>query len=175
MATNKQYSTVISIDKRGMIEYWDINNYNFPNTTTTDSNPRLQFTMKSETDLYELVKQRITAWNVSVSHRGEEFVLYCRDKKIRVFNFRRGKITRIYDESIEVYSKGLQGNQSEKSEEEVHLAKRIVTERELEETVNNNNTSNNNSNNSVSNALSYNNILFDASDHFILFATLKGS
>ena len=49
---NETYNTVISIDLKGVIEYWSAETYEFPATD-------IQFKYKLDTDLYEFAKVRM--------------------------------------------------------------------------------------------------------------------
>jgi peptidylprolyl isomerase domain and WD repeat-containing protein 1 len=80
MALNK-YGVIVSADQRGMIEYWDSETLDFPTN-------KVQFQMKTETDLYDLVKVKTSPCSVSFSPDGNKFVVMCRDKQIRVFDFK---------------------------------------------------------------------------------------
>jgi peptidylprolyl isomerase domain and WD repeat-containing protein 1 len=47
---NREYNTVVSVDTKGMVEYWDAETYNLPEN--------IEFKRKSDTDLYEFPKVR---------------------------------------------------------------------------------------------------------------------
>ena len=85
---------MISTDKRGVIEYWSPQDGSFP------SPDKIDFTMKLETSLFDMAKEKVFALSLEVSIDGEQMVLYGSDKKIRVLRFRTGKLRRCYDESL---------------------------------------------------------------------------
>lgn len=149
MCLNIAAECVVSIDSKGMIEYWDINTFQHPKEFTT-------FNFKSETDLYDLAKARTTPCCITVSPNGHMFATLSRDKQIRVFDFVTGKLLKKYDESISVYSTG---SSQSLGLEEAELARRRTVERELESSVE---------------SMSQCNVVFDASNNFILFASLRG-
>ncbi|CAM9904607.1 unnamed protein product, partial [Phaeothamnion confervicola] len=59
--------------------------------------------MKMETDLYALQKAKTRACSISFSPDGAAMAITARDKKLRVFDFRTGKLRRVYDESLPIY------------------------------------------------------------------------
>lgn len=149
MSLNIHAQTVVSIDARGMIEYWDINSFQQPSEFTT-------FKFKSETDLYDLAKARTTPFSIIVSPNGHMFATFSRDKQIRVFDFVTGKLLKKYDESLSVYTTG---NSQVVGLEDSDLARRQTNEKELE---------------SCASDLSQCNVVFDESSNFIIFASLRG-
>ncbi|EGR34052.1 peptidylprolyl isomerase domain and WD repeat 1 [Ichthyophthirius multifiliis] len=90
---NKQYKSCVSIDKKGFIELWDPDNYDFP------KNKELKFTCKMDTDYFELLKKKVFAFGACLSNNGKYMALVCSDKFIRIFDFLSGKLIRIIDES----------------------------------------------------------------------------
>eukprot|EP01034_Spumella_vulgaris_P039328 gene39328-48591_t len=91
MALNYSMQSVVSVDARGLIEYWDINSFNTPEAVS--------FKMKSETDLYDLAKAKTSPFCIAIAPTGQQFAVLSKDKQIRVFDFLRGKLIRKYDES----------------------------------------------------------------------------
>ena len=47
MALNLSFNTVISADAKGVIEYWDVDNFLMPKS------PKISFEYKTETGLYD--------------------------------------------------------------------------------------------------------------------------
>jgi peptidylprolyl isomerase domain and WD repeat-containing protein 1 len=70
LATNTPFNCVISIDKRGMIEYWDTASFTLPGAD------RVAFTLKSDTDLYDLAKSKATPLCVCVAPTGTSINIY---------------------------------------------------------------------------------------------------
>ena len=52
-----------------------------------------------ETDFYELVKKKVSVYGASISGNGKIFAVICSDKFIRIFDFVRGKLIKVIDES----------------------------------------------------------------------------
>ena len=156
MATNAALQCVISADAKGMIEFWDIHDFTQPGAD------RLNFKLKSDTDLYDLAKTRAVPYSVAVAPTGLIFSTFSSDKQIRVFDFAKGKLLRKYDESVAVYSKAAaDGATSSVSAglDALELGRRQATERELE---------------ASPESLALCNMTFDESGHFLAFGTLKG-
>ncbi|GER25553.1 peptidyl-prolyl cis-trans isomerasecyclophilin-type family protein [Striga asiatica] len=95
MKYNHEYDTVISADDKGIIEYWRPASLQFPESGVT-------FSLKSDTDLFAIVKSKTTVSTIEVSPDGKQFSITSPDRRIRVFWFRTGKLRRVYDESLEV-------------------------------------------------------------------------
>lgn len=57
----------------------------------------------SETDYFELPKNKTCALSCSFNNGGDKMVMFCRDRKIRIFNFKTGKLLKVYNESLETY------------------------------------------------------------------------
>jgi peptidylprolyl isomerase domain and WD repeat-containing protein 1 len=149
MSLNCVAQTVLSVDSKGMIEYWDALTFAMPKE-------RVQFAFKSETDLYDLAKARTVPCSIAVSPNGQLFATLSRDKQVRVFDFATGKLTRKYDESVAVYASG---SSFSTGLDDLELGKRQAVEREIESNMD---------------ALKQWNVLFDESSSFLLFATLRG-
>ncbi len=62
----------------------------------------VNFRFKMDTDLYALAKAGIRPCNITMSPDGDRMVVTAHDKQVRVFDFARGKIIRLYDESLRV-------------------------------------------------------------------------
>lgn len=63
--------------------------------------PFTSFSLKSDSDLYALAKAKTKALSIEVSPDGRRFAVCCLDCRVRVFDFRTGKMLRCYDESPE--------------------------------------------------------------------------
>ncbi|KAJ1439100.1 hypothetical protein B484DRAFT_415909 [Ochromonadaceae sp. CCMP2298] len=150
LALNIPHNCVISADKRGMIEYWDCSDFTQPGAD------RVSFTLKSDTDLYDLAKCKAQPLCVCVAPTGMIFATYSSDKQIRVFDFARGKLLRRYDESVAAY---VGGGPTTLGMDALELGKRQAMERELEATPE---------------ALGRSTMSFDTSGHFLIFGSLKG-
>lgn len=92
------YDTCISVDKAGILEYWTgpKTDYKFPK--------HAQFESKLDTDLFEFAKNKTYPCGLAISHDGKKFASISRDRRVRVFNFLTGKMTKVYDETLQRYS-----------------------------------------------------------------------
>lgn len=86
---------VISTDDSGIIEIWDPETFDFP----TDEK-KLKFELISDTDFLELAKIKTCALSCTVSNSGEMIAFYCKDRKIRIFTIRNGKLIKTIDETL---------------------------------------------------------------------------
>eukprot|EP00398_MALV-I-01_sp_L67-1_P000791 gene791-61_t len=162
MKYNPQYHCVISADKSGQLEVWD------PQTLTLPSNSdpnapsgrrQLRFKYKSETSLFELLKNKTYAQNLAVSPDGALFACNCEDGRVRVFRFATCKMFRGYDESLEMYTTAQNDpNMSELHLDRIDFGRRMAVEKELIK----------------SKEASVANIVFDESGHFILLPCVLG-
>lgn len=149
MRYNLAYETVISVDKSGILEYWQSpkHEYKFPKSVSFDS--------KLDTSLFEFAKHKTVVTGLDFSPDGKRFATISTDRKVRVFSFITGKLLRVYDESLARYSEQQQTAQALPNME---FGRRMANERDLEK----------------SNSLLMSNIVFDISGHFILYPTMLG-
>jgi len=146
---NVPLHTAVSTDEAGMLEYWTgpRHDYQYPR--------HVHFESKLDTDLFELAKQRTVARSLSFSPNGRLFATLTADRKVRVFRFLTGKLTRVLDESLAHYSELQQAKQQVPNME---FGKRMAVERELEK----------------SSSIQHSSVLFDESGNFILYPTILG-
>merc|ERR1711871_141213 len=163
MIASPTSSVIVSSDTRGMIEYWDSATGTFPKQCVS-------FELKSNTDLYVLLSCKTVAYSMSFSPRGDNFVVLSRDRMIRVFDFRNGRISNKFDESMNSYistnlsppsgtSNYAYYNSKEKSHFDIELGHKIAIESDLEDTVD---------------ALTTGNAVFDETGYFLIYASLIG-
>lgn len=150
LALNMVANVVISADAKGVIEYWDAGTFVMPDS------PVVSFQYKTETDLYDMAKAKTVPCTIAVSPTGTHFATTSRDKQIRLFDFKRGKLTRKYDESVGVYT-GSTGSQH--VGDTLLLGKKQAVERELE---------------ASPEALALCNVAFDESGNFLVYGSLAG-
>nr|XP_023014768.1 peptidylprolyl isomerase domain and WD repeat-containing protein 1-like [Leptinotarsa decemlineata] len=86
MKYNPKYDVVVSVDKKGMLEYWAGNkqDYIFPRNVSFDS--------KLDTNLFEFAKNKTVPSGLAFSPDGKKFATISSDRKVRVFNFVTGKL-----------------------------------------------------------------------------------
>ncbi|KAI8127393.1 peptidylprolyl isomerase domain and WD repeat-containing protein 1 isoform X2 [Lucilia cuprina] len=147
---NVPKDTAISVDRNGILEYWQNSKYDykFPQKHVT-------FDSKLDTSLFEFAKCKTLVTGLAVSNDGQRFATLSTDRKVRVFKFQTGKLIRVFDEALSTY---VQMQQTPHALPNMEFGRRMAAERDLEK----------------SDFNMSNNILFDASDHFLLYPTLIG-
>lgn len=173
MAYNDPYDCVVSADEVGMLEYW--------RPSGTYEKPENVFQYKSSTSLFDFkkvcigftashscpgegrptdhIQSKSVPVSINFSPDGSHFAIYSSpDRKIRVFDFRTGKLHRIYDESLETVSEMQQAGTALQTLDEVDFGRRLATERELDNPQ----------------AGQRMNVIFDESGHFILYGSMLG-
>lgn len=150
MRFNPSYATMVSVDTKGMLEYWSSPSYDykFPED-------RVDFDSKLDTDLYEFVKHKVTIHDLSFSPDGTHFAVISSDRKIRLFKFSTGKMLRVFDETLQQLT-SLQKMKQVLSN--VEFSRRMAVENELEK----------------SEFFSLQRITFDKSGYFILYPNMLG-
>ena len=93
-----QLDLVISTDESGMIELWDPETFEFPSSTNV-----LKYELITDTDFFDLAKVHTMALAMAVSNNGNLLAVYGRDKKVRVFDIKTGKLLQFTVESNQVY------------------------------------------------------------------------
>lgn len=150
MSLNVEARTIVSIDSKGVIEYWSIDSYEMPSK-------EISFQYKSETDLYELAKAKAIPCCIVFSPNSLNFATFSLDKKIRIFDFRRGKLLKVYDESVKVYA--AMNSNNAVGMDNIEYGRRQAIERELE---------------ASTESLAMCNLVYDESGNFLVFGSLKG-
>ena len=79
---------------QGIIEYWDCESFLLP------SSHYVSFTHKTDTDLYVIAKSRSLPTALSISSSGDKFAVMTADRQLQVFDVKKGKLLRAYDESL---------------------------------------------------------------------------
>ncbi|KAF0696844.1 Aste57867_12424 [Aphanomyces stellatus] len=145
---NAVANCMISGDEKGILEYWSPDTYILPTDGT------VKFKSKISTDLFELLKHRTYATAIDVSSTGQDFVVTAADATLSVFRFATGKLRRKYDESL-IQFEDAQADGS-LGLDAIDFGRRMAVEKELLA------------------AKAVSNCIFDASGHYVLFATLFG-
>jgi peptidylprolyl isomerase domain and WD repeat-containing protein 1 len=161
MKYNEPMNTVITIDKKGIIEYWD------PFTGKMPSS--VKFHYKTETDLYEFAKNKTHAVSLCISKNGEQFVTMGRDRMIRIFDFSTGKLKATFDETLAHIAKLQQSRSEEYAVEDIDFGRRLAIEKEIEKQMD---LIYENVNHKL--VIPVSNVIFDDSGHFIIYPTLLG-
>lgn len=146
---NHRFDVVLSVDEIGMIEYWAGSKKDFQTPTCVN------FRSKLDTDLFEFVKNKTMPRCMTISPDGLHFATIGDDKKVRVFKFLTGKMTRVFDESLQHY---IELQQQKQQIPNMEFGRRLAVERDVEK----------------GGALGVCNILYDESGYFLLYATMLG-
>ncbi|KAK2734153.1 hypothetical protein FQN57_001868 [Myotisia sp. PD_48] len=151
MAFNDPFDCVVSVDTKGMVEYWQPrDNFEKPDSV---------FDLKSSTDLFAFRKSKSLPSSITFSPLGDKFATFSfPDRQVRVFDFASGKIYRSYDESLSTLTEMQQAGTALQKLEEVEFGRRLATEREL-------------GNPATAPKI---NVVFDESGHFILYGSIMG-
>ncbi|NXJ71036.1 PPWD1 protein, partial [Rostratula benghalensis] len=146
---NPVYKAVVSSDKSGMIEYWTgtPHEYKFPKNVNWE--------YKTDTDLYEFAKCKAYPSSISFSPDGKKMATLGSDRKVRIFRFLTGKLMRVFDESLSMFTELQQMRQQLP---DMEFGRRMAVERELEKV----------------DAVRLINIIFDETGHFVLYGTMLG-
>jgi peptidylprolyl isomerase domain and WD repeat-containing protein 1 len=152
MSFNDKYNCVVSCDESGMVEYWS------PRPEAEFEKPDTVFEYKSGTGLFEFKKFKSVPTSLTMSPTGETFATYSYpDRRIRVFDFPSAKLTRTYDEAIEVLTTLQQAAAPGAKIADLEFGRRMALETSLDQA-----------------ALQKANIIFDETGNFIIFGTLAG-
>lgn len=127
MEFNSVFGAVVSVDEKGVVDYWmperlgaaveagnldGIGDYERADGEESGKSvervmklcekvPGVLFDFKGETDLYEFAKKKTIPLSLNISPDGLQFVCMAADRVIRVFSYRRGKLRRSYEESLD--------------------------------------------------------------------------
>mmetsp|Transcript_59589 Transcript_59589/g.143909 ORF Transcript_59589/g.143909 Transcript_59589/m.143909 type:complete len:625 (-) Transcript_59589:29-1903(-) len=147
----------LSADNTGALELWDPDSLQLPTEETRPG--RLRFSFKSETHLYELMKNQTFAVSLTISGDCTLFVAVCEDARLRIFRFATAKMVRAYDESLEMFTAA----QSDPNMADLHLdrfdfGRRIAVEKEMRK----------------SPAMMYQQAVFDESCNFLIYPSMVG-
>jgi peptidylprolyl isomerase domain and WD repeat-containing protein 1 len=150
---NPQLEVAVSIDTKGIVEYWSTETYEFPKK-------KVKFEYKLETDYIELAKNKVLILSATISHNGELMACYGKDRVIRVYVFKTGKLYRKFYETFEAYSKW----QNDKENPMLNLDKmeyerRLALEKEIDKNIE---------------FISPPNILLNETDHYVLWTSYLG-
>lgn len=152
IAYNNEYDCAISADVNGMIEYWRPHG--------TYEKPDDVFNYKSSTDLFEFKKAKSLPTSITISPSGSQFATFSiPDRKIRIFDFPTGKLSRTYDESLQTITDMQQAGTALQRLDDVEFGRRLAVERELE-------------NPALTNKI---NVIFDESSNFIIYGSILGT
>uniref|UniRef100_A0A8C5B717 peptidylprolyl isomerase n=1 Tax=Gadus morhua TaxID=8049 RepID=A0A8C5B717_GADMO len=146
---NPKFRVIVSADKAGMIEYWTgyRNEFKFPKY--------VDWEYKTDTDLYEFAKNKTYPTSLTFSPDGKKMATIASDRKVRIFRFLTGKLMRVFDESLPMFTELQQMRQQLP---DMEFGRRMAQERELEKV----------------DGIRLTNIIFDETGHFVLYGTMLG-
>lgn len=157
MRYNPVHNIVISIDTSICVKYWvcgDESSYKLakPQSSIIQFLPCKQ---RNNTYLRDL-PNNLTIHQLTFSKNGEYFVTTSNDRKIRVFNFKTGKLARLFDETME---KCDQLHKEKPTMSHIDFARRKAMERDLES----------------KGSLKFEKAIFDNSGHFLILPSMFGA
>ncbi|KAA8584309.1 hypothetical protein FQN60_008094 [Etheostoma spectabile] len=146
---NARFRIIVSADKAGMLEYWTglPSEFRFPK--------HVHWEYKTGTDLYEFVKHKTYPTSLTFSPDGKKMATIASDRKVRIFRFLTGKLMRVFDESLSMFTELQQMRQQLP---DMEFGRRMAVERELEKV----------------DGIRLTNIIFDETGHFVLYGTMLG-
>ncbi|CAD5114916.1 DgyrCDS3950 [Dimorphilus gyrociliatus] len=149
MRYNARYDTIVSADTQGMVEYWcgPQGDYKINGNASWQS--------KLDTDLFDFLKEKTLPLEFAFSTDGNKMASLSKNRKVRIFNFLTGKLSKVLDESISS-AEDLQRTKNFVTNMEWN--RRIAIEKELEK----------------SSSYAYCNIIFDCSGNFLLYGSPIG-
>ena len=161
MAYQPLNQSVVSIDERGMMEYWSAEApYTLPRKG-------VDWAYKSDTAMYEFVKQKQAPDCLTFNHRYTHFAtMGIQDRIVRIWHYATGKVIRKYDESLQIASEMQQAGTSHVTLDNMEFGRRMANENDIEKSV-------------IKATVEtpsgiHVKCLWDESDHFILYPTLIG-
>lgn len=148
---NNAYDCAVSADENGMVEYWrPSGSYDKPDNV---------FEYKSSTNLFDFKKAKCVPTCLTVSPNGKSLAAFSLpDRKIRIFDFATGKLHRTYDESLQALEEMQQAGSSSQKMDHVEFGRRLAQEKDVESSL----------------LKDKNNIIFDETSNFIIYATMVG-
>eukprot|EP00466_Bigelowiella_natans_P016177 jgi/Bigna1/57833/fgenesh1_pm.31_\ len=156
MQYNESFKVAVSVDAKGMIEYWSTVDYKTPPSN-------VDWTYKTDTDLYDLRKNKTLPTSLAMSPNGKYFAITSDDRRIRVFKFATGRLIRMYDENLDMYNKQQQDEDSRFHLDNIDFGRRMAIERELDK-----------ESQDDEKRIPPSNVVFDQSGNFIIYPTMLG-
>lgn len=121
---------IISSDINGAIDYWDADDAK--GKAVTNSDGRVVFRSRFETDLLSVAKAKRKVLSISASRNGEFFSCMCSDSKLRVFKLKSGKLLRIYDESLNAAQELQKSGPQNMHLDSVEFGRKAAIEKDIE-------------------------------------------
>ncbi|ELR20633.1 CYP, putative, partial [Acanthamoeba castellanii str. Neff] len=150
--SNDAFEAVVSVDGKGMVEYWSANDFAFPSST-------VKFAYKTDTDLYEFAKCKTLPVSLEFSPDGRLFATMSHDRQVRIFRFLTGKVSRTYNESLSVFVDAQRDGSSPYRLDPIDFGRRVAVEKSLDV---------------AKDKAPPSNVIFDDSGNFVLYPTMAG-
>ncbi|VWU51029.1 peptidyl-prolyl cis-trans isomerase [Hepatocystis sp. ex Piliocolobus tephrosceles] len=160
---NDTYNTIINKKDHVIVKNVKEQNDNKNNVNRRyNTIKKLTFSLKTETDIYELCKYKTYAICITISPDGEYMAIVSENYFVRIYKFKNMKLFRVYDESTEMYLTA----QNDPKKKELHIdsldfGKRLFIEKEIKKYVKNKN-------------IKLDMITFDESNQYIIYSTFIG-
>ena len=116
-------NALVSTDSKGILELWDVDTHKQPAAAG--------FKYKSDTDLYELAKNKTRALSLDVSPDGSLFACVCADQQIRLWHCLSGKLYKKIDESLAAACDAQAADNGPSSLEALDFGKRMSVEKDF--------------------------------------------
>jgi len=158
LAFSPSDALAISADVKGMLEYWSTELEGGDGDAYTFPRKKVFFRSKLDSDLFEMLKRKTYITAMDVSRDGSKLATVGKDRHIRVFDLRRGKLLRVYNEGLEVAEAAMATGTL--GLDTIDFGRRSAVEHELE--------------GSAPDVMARNNAVFDETGHFLIYATLLG-
>ncbi|GMT28141.1 hypothetical protein PFISCL1PPCAC_19438, partial [Pristionchus fissidentatus] len=151
---NYKLDVTVSTDDAGMIEFWrgEKGGFEFPEEV-------VKWESKMDTDLYELLKVKTLAVCIQVSPKGDSFAVLAEDRRIRLFNYFSGKMSKIIDQTLPKYIENGKTNRNF-GLQSMEWNRRVAVERELDK--------------DRSNSFRHATNSYDLSGNFLLYSSITG-
>lgn len=124
---NWNLNICISIDERAFLEIWDPNTFDFPT--------KLAYKCKIQTDFLQLIQANSAPLSMNISPKGTYVAIMLKDKIIRIFNLKTGKLFQTISENIKDIMKIQEDinhpNHSEYALDEHEFEKKLNLEKDL--------------------------------------------
>lgn len=166
LAYNEAMNCVVSADEGGMVEVWSPEEpYEKPSTVKTGL-----WEYKAQTDWFEFKKRKSTPTSIAFSPDYSRVVTHSLpDRIVRIFDFKSGKITHRYDESLNTIQEMHTAGTSAVRLDSMEFARRCALEKQLDKEASEDAGAVN-----ASQGLKTMNAVFDETGHFLIYPTMLG-
>merc|ERR1712150_377649 len=151
---NEKYDCCISVDIKGIMDYWNVEDGKLPSCVT--------FSSKFDCDILKFMMTKSQVLSLEISPDGEKFATLSSDHKMRVWDFRSAKVLFELDESFSFYESEQMKEGSMFKVESLIYGKKLATEKEVRAEI-------------AKNPYMYNSqIVWGSTGYFLMYPTLLG-